>query len=104
MLCNVCRLLGYEGLEVINPDGGTDDAEEEALKGRWKQEVKNCESSSNNVLLESREDKFYLNNTCKLGGCSAWISSLDGKLIGFVCSFFNLVEQSWAASTNVNFM
>lgn len=33
------RLLGYEGLEVINPEGGTEDAEEEAKKGRWKQEV-----------------------------------------------------------------
>jgi hypothetical protein len=27
-----------EGLEVINPEGGTEDAEEEANKGRWKQE------------------------------------------------------------------
>ncbi|KAK6943649.1 Oxysterol-binding protein [Dillenia turbinata] len=35
---SVTGLLGYEGLEVINPDGGTDDAEEEAHKGRWKQE------------------------------------------------------------------
>lgn len=33
------RLLGYEGLEVVNPEGGTEDAEEEAQKGRWKQEV-----------------------------------------------------------------
>jgi hypothetical protein len=33
------RLLGYEGLEVINPEGGTEDAEAEALRGRWKQEV-----------------------------------------------------------------
>lgn len=32
-------LLGYEGLEVINPDGGTEDAELEAQRGRWKQEV-----------------------------------------------------------------
>ena len=32
-------MVGYEGLEVINPDGGTDDAETEAMKGRWKQEV-----------------------------------------------------------------
>lgn len=32
-------LVGYEGLEVVNPDGGTEDAEEEARKGRWKQEV-----------------------------------------------------------------
>jgi len=31
--------LGYEGLEVINPDGGTEDAEAEAAKGRWNQEV-----------------------------------------------------------------
>ena len=48
---NVCRLLGYEGLEVINPDGGLDDAEEEALRGRWKQEVRISESSLNSVLL-----------------------------------------------------
>jgi len=32
-------LMGYEGLEVINPEGSTDDAEEEAGRGRWKQEV-----------------------------------------------------------------
>ena len=32
-------LLGYEGLEVINPEGGTEDVEEEAKKGRWKEEV-----------------------------------------------------------------
>lgn len=32
-------LLGYEGLEVINPEGGAEDAEEEAQRGRWKQEV-----------------------------------------------------------------
>ncbi|KMT11089.1 hypothetical protein BVRB_5g111740 [Beta vulgaris subsp. vulgaris] len=30
--------IGYEGLEVINPEGGTDDAVDEAQKGRWKQE------------------------------------------------------------------
>lgn len=35
---SVTGLLGYEGLEVINPDGGTEDAEIEAQKGRWKQE------------------------------------------------------------------
>lgn len=28
-----------EGLEVVNPEGGTEDAEEEAKKGRWKDEV-----------------------------------------------------------------
>lgn len=33
------RLLGYEGVEVINPEGCKDDAEEEAQRGRWKQEV-----------------------------------------------------------------
>ncbi|MFQ6662722.1 hypothetical protein Gotur_030478 [Gossypium turneri] len=32
------RLLGYEGVEVINPEGGKEDAEEEAHRGRWKQE------------------------------------------------------------------
>ncbi|KAK6942981.1 Ribonuclease H domain [Dillenia turbinata] len=31
--------VGYEGFEVINPDGGTDDAEGEADKGRWKREL-----------------------------------------------------------------
>lgn len=35
----VSRLLGYEGVEVINPEGGKEDAEEEAQRGRWKQEV-----------------------------------------------------------------
>lgn len=34
-----CRLLGYEGVEVINPDGGKEDAEEEAARGRWQNEV-----------------------------------------------------------------
>ena len=32
-------LVGYEGLEVINPEGSTEDAAEEANRGRWKQEV-----------------------------------------------------------------
>ncbi|CAI0472727.1 unnamed protein product [Linum tenue] len=31
-------LVSYEGLEVINPEGGTEDAEEEAKRGRWQQE------------------------------------------------------------------
>ncbi|KAI4385553.1 hypothetical protein MLD38_003566 [Melastoma candidum] len=35
---SVNGLLGYEGLEVINPEGGKEDAEEEAQRGRWKQE------------------------------------------------------------------
>ncbi|CAH9074895.1 unnamed protein product [Cuscuta europaea] len=35
---SVNGLVGYEGLEVINPEGGKEDAEEEALKGRWKDE------------------------------------------------------------------
>ncbi|KAL8036641.1 hypothetical protein ABFS82_12G168100 [Erythranthe guttata] len=35
---SVNGMLGYEGLEVINPEGGTEDAEVEAQKGRWKQE------------------------------------------------------------------
>ncbi|KAF4377533.1 hypothetical protein F8388_025024 [Cannabis sativa] len=35
---SVTGLMGYEGLEVINPEGGTEDVEEEATKGRWKQE------------------------------------------------------------------
>lgn len=33
------RFVGYEGLEVVNPEGGTEDSEEEAKRGRWKQEV-----------------------------------------------------------------
>ncbi|XP_072992914.1 oxysterol-binding protein-related protein 3A-like [Typha latifolia] len=35
---SVNGMLGYEGLEVINPEGGTEDAEAEAQRGRWKQE------------------------------------------------------------------
>ncbi|PKA48565.1 Oxysterol-binding protein-related protein 3A [Apostasia shenzhenica] len=35
---SVNGLLGYEGLEVINPEGGTEDAEAEAERGRWKKE------------------------------------------------------------------
>ncbi|XP_010490625.1 PREDICTED: oxysterol-binding protein-related protein 3A [Camelina sativa] len=35
---SVNGLMGYEGLEVINPEGSTEDAEEEAARGRWKQE------------------------------------------------------------------
>lgn len=35
---SVNGLVGYEGLQVINPDGGTEDAEDEARKGRWRQE------------------------------------------------------------------
>ncbi|KAJ4970321.1 hypothetical protein NE237_003420 [Protea cynaroides] len=35
---SVNGLLGYEGLEVINPEGTEEDAEEEAQRGRWKQE------------------------------------------------------------------
>uniref|UniRef100_A0A7N0TCW3 Oxysterol-binding protein n=2 Tax=Kalanchoe fedtschenkoi TaxID=63787 RepID=A0A7N0TCW3_KALFE len=35
---SVNGMLGYEGVEVINPDGGKEDTEEEAHKGRWKQE------------------------------------------------------------------
>jgi hypothetical protein len=33
------RLLGYEGVEVINPDGGKDDVDDEVQRGRWKPEV-----------------------------------------------------------------
>ncbi|PRQ34124.1 putative oxysterol-binding protein [Rosa chinensis] len=35
---SVGGMLGYEGVEVINPEGGKEDAEEEAQRGRWKQE------------------------------------------------------------------
>nr|DAD26447.1 TPA_asm: hypothetical protein HUJ06_027915 [Nelumbo nucifera] len=35
---SVNGLLGYDGLEVINPEGGKEDAEEEAQRGRWKKE------------------------------------------------------------------
>ncbi|KAK4551782.1 hypothetical protein RGQ29_032259 [Quercus rubra] len=35
---SVNGFIGYEGLEVVNPEGGTEDAEDEARKGRWKQE------------------------------------------------------------------
>ncbi|KAG2673447.1 hypothetical protein I3760_13G090800 [Carya illinoinensis] len=35
---SVNGFLGYEGVEVINPEGGKEDAEEEAQRGRWKPE------------------------------------------------------------------
>ncbi|KAG7538548.1 Oxysterol-binding protein superfamily [Arabidopsis suecica] len=35
---SVNGLQGNEGVEVINPEGGKEDAEEEAQKGRWKDE------------------------------------------------------------------
>lgn len=35
---SVNGFVPYEGLEVINPEGGTEDAEEEAMRGRWKEE------------------------------------------------------------------
>ncbi|CAN7113314.1 unnamed protein product [Brassica rapa subsp. narinosa] len=38
MTKSVNGLVGYEGLEVINPEGSTEDAAEEANRGRWKQE------------------------------------------------------------------
>ncbi|GAA0140027.1 transfer/carrier protein [Lithospermum erythrorhizon] len=31
-------VIAHEGLEVVNPEGGKEDAEEEAHKGRWQQE------------------------------------------------------------------
>lgn len=34
-----CSLLGHEGLEVVNPEGGQEDVEDEAIRGRFKQEV-----------------------------------------------------------------
>jgi hypothetical protein len=38
---SVNGVQGNEGVEVINPEGGKEDAEEEAQKGRWKDEVTN---------------------------------------------------------------
>ncbi|XP_057864878.1 oxysterol-binding protein-related protein 3A [Cryptomeria japonica] len=35
---SVNSLMGHEGLEVVNPEGGQDDVEEEAHKGRWEKE------------------------------------------------------------------
>ncbi|KAK3206281.1 hypothetical protein Dsin_020327 [Dipteronia sinensis] len=35
---SVNGMLGYEGVEVINPEGGQEDAAEEARRGRWRQE------------------------------------------------------------------
>lgn len=61
-----CSLLGYEGLEVVNPEGGQDDVEEEAIKGRFKQEVRFSPS-----LLEARDWYYsgifsgtFLSETC----------------------------------------
>lgn len=45
------RLQGNEGVEVINPEGGKEDAEEEAQKGRWKDEVTNQSPMVSLILL-----------------------------------------------------
>ncbi|KHN30163.1 Oxysterol-binding protein-related protein 3C [Glycine soja] len=36
---SVNGMLGHEGVEVINPEGSKEDAEEEAQRGRWKPET-----------------------------------------------------------------
>ncbi|GLJ44372.1 hypothetical protein SUGI_0930080 [Cryptomeria japonica] len=35
---SVNSFMGYEGLEVVNPEGGQDDVQEEVHKGRWQKE------------------------------------------------------------------
>ncbi|KAH7565903.1 hypothetical protein JRO89_XS08G0036200 [Xanthoceras sorbifolium] len=50
-------LLGYEGLEVINPEGSTKDSEEEAKRGRWKQEVSSFVNSL--CMIVSPCDSLY---------------------------------------------
>jgi hypothetical protein len=35
----VNSLLGHEGLEVVNPEGGQEDVEAEATRGRFRHEV-----------------------------------------------------------------
>lgn len=32
-------MRAQDGMQVINPEGGKEDAEEEAQRGRWKDEV-----------------------------------------------------------------
>ena len=63
-------LMGYEGLEVINPEGSTEDAAEEAKKGRWKQEVLRfinfrslfvCIRHINNVRHPNSISQWYFN-------------------------------------------
>lgn len=39
-----------EGPEIINPEGGTDDIEDEARRGRWKQDV--CYYFTGIVIIE----------------------------------------------------
>ncbi|KAG4384729.1 hypothetical protein GLYMA_13G336900v4 [Glycine max] len=36
---SVNGMLGHEGVEVINPEGSKEDAEEETQRGRWKPEL-----------------------------------------------------------------
>ncbi|MBA0615830.1 hypothetical protein Godav_015940, partial [Gossypium davidsonii] len=56
MTKSVNGLMGYEGLEVVNPEGGTEDAEEEARRGRWKQEL--MEYSNLLDLADECEDPY----------------------------------------------
>jgi len=53
-------LLGYEGVEVINPEGGKEDAEEEAQRGRWKPEVLILLVYFANVIFGSNLFQHYL--------------------------------------------
>ncbi|ERN07918.1 hypothetical protein AMTR_s00012p00238690 [Amborella trichopoda] len=51
---SVNGLLGYEGLEVINPEGGTEDGEAEAQRGRWKQELIHLETLEQGIPIIHR--------------------------------------------------
>ncbi|KAL0316335.1 UNVERIFIED_CONTAM: Oxysterol-binding protein-related protein 3A [Sesamum radiatum] len=66
---SVNGLLGYEGLEIINPDGGTEDTEVEAQKGRWKPEL--MEYSYLLDLADECEDPHM-----RLVYAAAWFVSL----------------------------
>ncbi|KAL5754023.1 hypothetical protein ACOSP7_022243 [Xanthoceras sorbifolium] len=57
MTKSVNGLLGYEGLEVMNPEGRTEDSEEEAKRERWKQEVSSYVNSL--CMIVSPCDSLY---------------------------------------------
>ncbi|CAI9268330.1 unnamed protein product [Lactuca saligna] len=65
----LCSLLGYDDLEVINPEGGTKDVDVEAQRGRWNQEL--MEYSHLLELANECEDPYM-----RLVYTTSWFISL----------------------------
>ncbi|KAF9611788.1 hypothetical protein IFM89_035773 [Coptis chinensis] len=94
---SVTGMLSYEGLEVINPEGGKEDAEAEAHQGRWKEETIDP--------LSSRDDLFLFHNGEPSGGMSEEVReappSNQQQQHGEVVEVVNVEAQERDVSTPV---